>query len=130
MKNRRAAVYAAILCFPLAIATSASAECAWVLWGQYTRESDMQEAYVLSEAFEGKSDCNQAADKKNAIEDKKYGPGGVRVTPYAKGRSFRRILALLSGHSRPTRAEGGQSLNVDLDHSHQFSQTEPWSRLL
>lgn len=71
-------------CGLLICTTSAYAECAWVLWGQYTRDSDLQEAYVLSEAFEGKTPCDEAADKKNAREDMAW-KGGVRTRPYAKG---------------------------------------------
>ena len=64
----------------LTLASSAWAGCAWVLWGQYTRDTDFKEESFVSLAFETKSGCDEQATLKNDRETKQFKPG-----QYAKG---------------------------------------------
>jgi spermidine/putrescine-binding protein len=68
-------------------ATIAHAGCAWVLWGSYTRASDLKEEHFLSKAFESKAECDGEADTKNArsmarekANPGKYGLGAASST--------------------------------------------------
>jgi hypothetical protein len=50
-----------------------------VLWGVYTKKSDMTDVYFVSEAFQSKAECDGPASRKNERE--------AKVTPgqYALG---------------------------------------------
>jgi len=62
----RAAIYAAMLCCPLTIAASASAECAWVLWpGMANPVPGPLLQYVPASAWAGRADCEKERARVN-----------------------------------------------------------------
>jgi hypothetical protein len=52
----------------LTSAAMAHAECAWALWGHFTRKSDLKEESFISQAFERKTHCDEQATDKNSRE--------------------------------------------------------------
>jgi hypothetical protein len=61
MPRRRAYIALTTLCCLLALATSASAECAWVLWSQYDPDQWSAEA-AFSRADGGQPACHRAIE--------------------------------------------------------------------
>ena len=61
MTTRHSCICVGALCGLLALATSASAECAWVLWSNYDPDQwSVETAY--SQADGGRQACNRAID--------------------------------------------------------------------
>ena len=58
------------LCCLLALATSASADCAWVLWIQSVGLSAPSREWVVQAALQTHSDCSKKLDEREALARK------------------------------------------------------------
>jgi hypothetical protein len=96
MIDRKVCIPAATLCYLLAVAGSAAADCAWVLWSQV--HDPTPGAWMLQTAYPNVGDCTKALDQREKEGRKAtyVSEGGARV----KGVSDRRAptdLFLLYG---------------------------------
>src|SRR4029434_2478712 len=91
------------LCCSLALVTSASAECAWVLWSQ--AHDPKAGPWVLQTAYPSVSDCTKAIDRRG--EGGRKGETGTEDGRKIKGTPYRRAPTDLFGLYGRSASNGG-----------------------
>jgi len=101
--NRRRVMLVVIVSL-IAFATSASAECAWVLWKFYPSDSRSADAWATPEAFMSAQECAKALRKSLAVH-KRDDKDAPRVVEMMDGPYKGAITFIYQGGNRLLRME-------------------------